>query len=99
MVSYRCLEECLDDLFIVLKGFFEVHLDYMDQVLTRLLEVGREVNATKSYFEYSGCIVNREGVKRSMKKVEASSFIGMVYHFRDLWPKRSELLATLSTVA
>ena len=59
--------------------------------------------------EYLGHIVNRQGVQPSTKKVEAilkiatpktrrqlRKFIGMVNYYRDMWPKRSELLAPLT---
>ena len=59
--------------------------------------------------EYLGHIVNRQGVQPSTKKVEAilkiatpktrrqlRRFIGMVNYYRDMWPKRSELLAPLT---
>ena len=59
--------------------------------------------------EYLGHIVNRKGVQPSTKKVEAilkiatpktrrqlRKFIGMINYYRDMWPKRSELLAPLT---
>ena len=116
MAGLEFVRAYLDDLLIVSKGTFEEHLDHIEQVLTRLLEAGLKVNATKSHFcrdelEYLGYIINREGVRPSMKKVEAirnlappktkkqlRSFIGMVNYYRDLWPKRSELLAPLSSL-
>jgi hypothetical protein len=85
-------------------------------VFTRLAEAGLKINATKSHFccdelEYLGYLINREGVRPTMKKVEAikniatpttrkqlRSFIGMVNYYRDMWPKRSHLLAPLSAL-
>ena len=101
----------LDDLLIVTKGSFQDHLDKLEQVLTSLAEAGLKVNVSKSHFcqhelEYLGYLINREGVRPSMKKVEAikniappktrkqvRSFIGMINYYRDMWPKRSHLYA------
>ena len=106
----------LDDLLIVTKGSFQDHLDKLEQVLTRLAEAGLKVNVSKSHFcqhelEYLGYLINREGVRPTMKKVEAiknlappktrkqlRSFIGMVNYYRDMWPKRSHLLAPLTNL-
>jgi transposase InsO family protein len=113
------LEFCrayIDDLLVVSKGNFANHLEHLEQVLTRLSAAGLKVNATKSHFccdelEYLGYLVNREGIRPTMKKVEAitkiatptthkqlRSFIGMVNYYRDMWPKRSHLLAPLSAL-
>ena len=113
------LEFCrayIDDLLVVSKGNFEQHLDHLEQSLTRLSEAGLKVNATKSHFcktelEYLGYLINKEGVRPTMKKVEAikniatpttrkqlRGFIGMVNYYRDMWPKRAHLLAPLSAM-
>ena len=116
MVGLEFARAYIDDLLIVSKGNFETHLDHLEQVLTRLAEAGLKVNATKSSFccnelEYLGYLINNEGVRPTMKKVEAisniappktrkqlRSFIGMVNYYRDMWPKRSHYLAPLSTL-
>ena len=85
-------------------------------MFTRLGEAGLKINATKSTFctdelEYLGYLINREGVRPTLKKVEAikqlavpktkkqlRSFIGMVNYYRDVWPKRAHLLAPLSAM-
>ena len=99
--------------------FFSVasttHLEHLETVFTRLSEAGLKINATKSHFckdelEYLGYLINREGVRPTMKKVEAikniatpttrkqlGSFIGMVNYYRDMWPKKSHLLAFVCT--
>ena len=61
--------------------------------------------------EYLGYWITRKGIQPLTKKVEAilaiaqpktkkqlRSFIGMVNFYRDVWPKRSELLAPLTTM-
>ena len=59
--------------------------------------------------EYLGYILTREGIKPQNKKVQAilalnppnnvkelRHFLGMVQFYRDMWVKRSEMLAPLS---
>jgi hypothetical protein len=61
--------------------------------------------------EYLGYLINCNGVSPTLKKIEAISniatpktckqlhrFIGMVNYYRDMWPKRSHLLAPLSAL-
>ena len=40
----------IDDLLVVTQGDFSMHLDQLEQVLTRLAEAGLKINATKSTF-------------------------------------------------
>lgn len=66
----------IDDLLIISKLTYEDHLEKVEQVLTRLLEAGLKVNATKSYFcrdslEYLGYWITRQGVRPMSKKVKA----------------------------
>ena len=72
----------IDDLLVVSKGGFKTHLDHLEQVFTRLAEAGLKINATKSHFccnelEYFGYLINREGVRPTMKKVQAIKNIAM----------------------
>jgi len=59
--------------------------------------------------EYLGYILTRGGIKPQQKKVQAilalnlpnnvkelRHFLGMVQYYRDMWVKRSEMLAPLS---
>ncbi len=59
--------------------------------------------------EYLGYILTREGIKPQTKKVQAilapnppsnvkelRHLLGMVQYYRDMWVKRSEMLAPLS---
>ena len=61
--------------------------------------------------DYLGYIVTRQGIQPNMKKVQAilnigtpktrkelRSFIGMVNYYRDLYPRRSHILAPLSSM-
>jgi hypothetical protein len=61
--------------------------------------------------EYLGYLITREGISPMPKKIEAihkikapttrkqlRSFIGMVNYYRDMWPKRAELLSPLSAL-
>jgi hypothetical protein len=66
----------IDDLLIITTGGFMDHLDDLDKVLSRLLQAGLKVNATKSFFgrtelEYLGYWITQNGVKPLSKKVEA----------------------------
>ncbi len=59
--------------------------------------------------EYLGCILTREGIEPQPKKVQAilalnppnnvkelRHFLGMVQYYRDMWARRSEMLAPLT---
>lgn len=61
--------------------------------------------------EYLGYVITRDGIQPNMKKVEAilkidtpktrkqlRGFIGLVNYYRDLYPKRSHILAPLSSL-
>ena len=66
----------IDDLLVVTQGDFSKHLDQLEQGLTRLAAAGLKINASKSTFccdelEYLGYLINREGVRPTLKKVEA----------------------------
>ena len=65
----------------------------------------------RTELEYLGYWITQEGVKPLSKKVEAitnlaapktrkqvRSFIGLVNHYRDMWGKRSEILAPLTAL-
>jgi hypothetical protein len=109
----------LDDLLVFSRDTIGNHFIHLEEVFTRLASAGLKVSATKSHFcsdelEYLGYLINRKGVRPTMKKVEAimkiyapktrkqlRSFIGMVNYFndyREMWPQRSHLLAPLSSL-
>jgi hypothetical protein len=61
--------------------------------------------------EYLGYILTRDGIKPQPKKIEAilaikpptkvkelCRFLGMVQYYRDLWAKRSKMLAPLTNL-
>jgi Reverse transcriptase (RNA-dependent DNA polymerase) len=116
MYGLEFVRAYLDDLLVVSKDSFENHFIHLEEVFTILASAGLKVNASKSYFccdelEYLGYLINRKGVKPTMKKVEdimkidapttrkqVRSFIGMVNYYRDMWPQRSHLLAPLPSL-
>ena len=64
----------LDDIIIATESF-EEHLYWLGLVLKRLAEVGLQINREKSEFccsevKYLGYVLNREGLKADMSKVE-----------------------------
>ena len=87
---------CIDDLLVVSKGTLQDHLDQLKQVQQRLNEAGLKVNVSKSHLcktemEYLSYLINRQGVRPNLKKLEAMikiatpktrkqlrSFIGLV---------------------
>jgi len=59
--------------------------------------------------EYLGCVLSRDGIKPQQKKVQAilalapphnvkqlRRFLGMVQYYKDIWARRSEMLAPLT---
>jgi phospholipid-translocating ATPase len=63
----------------------------------------------KTEIDYLGYVVTRDGIKPQQKKIEAilkiarpstvkevRSFLGMVQYYRDIWQKRSHILAPLT---
>ena len=62
-----------DDLLLLSKGFWEDHLERLEEVFKRLRDKGLRVNPLKSYFgvneiEYLGYIISQEGIKPQPKK-------------------------------
>lgn len=104
----------LDDLLVISKSIYEDHVQKLDLVLGKLMEVGLKVNLkkctlAKTETEYLGYIITRKGIKPQPKKVEAILNLGaprihkqlkiildMVQHYRDMWPKSSHILASLT---
>eukprot|EP00804_Cyclotella_cryptica_P013932 CCRYP_002440-RA/>CCRYP_002440-RA protein AED:0.42 eAED:0.42 QI:61/-1/1/1/-1/0/1/0/106 len=61
--------------------------------------------------EYLGYVLSRDGIKPQTKKVQAilalappqnvkqlRRFLGMVHYYRDIWARRSEILAPLTNL-
>ena len=106
----------IDDLLIITQGSFDLHLDHLEQALSRIQAAGLKVCAAKSKLachelEYLGYFVTRDGIKPLNKKVEAINnlaepknrrelrrFIGIVNYYRDMWPRRSEILGPLTAL-
>ena len=73
------LEYCrayIDDLLVITRGSWELHLEHLQQVFTRLQQAGLKVNAKKSFFgkselEYLGYWITRQGIQPLPKKVTA----------------------------
>ena len=66
----------INDLPIVSKGTLQEHIDQLEQVLQGLNEAGLKVNVSKSHLcttelEYLGYLINRQGVRPTLKKAEA----------------------------
>ena len=79
----------IDDLLVVSNGSYEKHLDHLEQVLTRLAEAGLKINAEKSKFcatelEYLGYLITRQGVRPTLKKVEAILQIATPKTYKEL---------------
>jgi hypothetical protein len=79
----------------------------MEQVLERLQRENFRANLRKCYFGESKII--RDGIQPQPKKVEAilklsppktkrqlNLFLGMINYYRDMWQKRSHMLAPLT---
>ena len=50
MVGLEFARAYLDNLLLISKGNLDVHLDQLEQALTRLSEAGLKINASKSSF-------------------------------------------------
>jgi hypothetical protein len=66
----------LDDILVVSKDTFENHFIHLEELFTRLVSAGLKFNASTSHFccdklEYLRYLINRNGVRPTMKKVEA----------------------------
>jgi hypothetical protein len=66
----------IDDLLLVTKDSFGKHDENLEYVFTQLSSAGIKANTTKSHFfcnklEYLGYLMNRKGLRPTMKKVEA----------------------------
>jgi hypothetical protein len=114
MEALEYVRAYIDDLLVITRGTLEEHLEKLREVLRRLREAGLNVNAAIFLYprvEYLGYILTREGIKPQPKKVQAilalnppnnvkelRHFLSMLQYYRDMWAKRSEMLAPLSNL-
>jgi hypothetical protein len=75
MASLKFLRAYMDNLFIIMRGILEEHLQRMETV-TSLHDTGVKVNAAKSLFcayeiEYLSYVLTREKIKPQPKNVQA----------------------------
>ena len=100
-ISKLSLEDHLDNLEVVLRQLCEAGLKVNEAKSTfRALEI-----------EYLGYVHTRDSIKPQSNKVQAIlaikpptgvkqlwHFLGMVQYYRDLWARRSEMLAPLTSL-
>jgi hypothetical protein len=112
MASLEFVRAYMDDLLIIKRQTLDEHLQKMETVLTRLRDGGLKAAKSlfcAHEIEYLGHILTREGIKPQSTKVQAiltlnlpnnvmdlRHFLGMVQHYRDMWARRSEMLAPLT---
>jgi len=107
------VQTCIGDLLCLTKGAFSDHLEKVELVLQRLQKAALKVNVTKSFsqLECLGCWISRTGIKPVYDKVKAvlkiaelktrkelRSFVGVVNCYRDMWVRRSHVLAPLAAL-
>jgi hypothetical protein len=100
----------LDAILIKSNGTFEEHAAIMEQVLDILQKANlRKCYFGESKIDYLGYEITRDGIQPQPKKVEAilklsppktkrqlRHLLGMINYFRDMWQKRSHMLAPLT---
>ena len=99
VVSHGSFEEHIEELDTVMKRLHNAGLKCkIDKCMFAQPEI-----------EYLGYIITKDGIKPNPKKIQAivnlqrpstkkevRHFVGMVQYYRDLWPKRSEILLPLT---
>ena len=66
----------IDDILVLGDETFEVHLELVSEVLTRLRDKGLQVNPLKSFWaqpevEYLGFVIGQDGLRPQQKKIDA----------------------------
>jgi hypothetical protein len=113
MQHLKFVRTYLDNLLVISCSTFEDHSEKLECVLKILSEKGLRVNAEKSKteIEYLVYWISGSGIQPIPKNVEAIKnmvcpttrkelrrFIGMVNYYRDMWVRRSELIASLTRI-
>ncbi len=89
MVALEFVRTYLDHLLCITKANLEDHLDKLKMVLTRLREVGLQINTRKLFFctietEYLGYTLTRTGIKPQQKTVQDILAISPPTNVKDL---------------
>ena len=97
----------IDDLLILSCSTCEDHLDKLGKILQHLQDKGLRMNAPKSTFATDE--IDRDGIKPQEEKVSAifalqpptnvkqlRRVLGIIQYYRDIWEKRTDLLAPLT---
>jgi dihydroorotate dehydrogenase len=93
----------LDDLLILTNSSFKDHPLKLQMVLARLSTAGMRVNTSKSITRQGIQPIHNNKVEtifnikapKTRKAQQLSQFIGIVNYYRDMWFRRSELLARI----
>jgi hypothetical protein len=111
MAALEYVRAYIDGLLVITKSSHDDHLSKLEQVFIQLCDAGLNVAKSffcAQETEYLGYILIRGGINPQPKKVQAilmlnppksvkelGCFLGMVQYYRDMWAKRSEMLAPL----
>ena len=76
MYGFDFIRVYLDDLLVISKGDYIIHLSRLENVFSRLAEAGLRINGKNSFFlqpelEYLGYLINQNGIQPVPKKVKA----------------------------
>ncbi len=109
MASLEFVQAYMDDLLIITR-YLQKMETVLTRLCDAGLKVNAAKSSFCAHeIEYLGYILTREGIKPQPKKVQAifalnlpnnvkelRHFLGMVQYYRDMWARRSEMLAPLN---